>query len=119
MLLGGLADKLKSENLTDTLPVSFILARIEVAQYYLKDAASSPDNIIKARDYIDECIELVETMPISPPVSVQASVYRISALFDKISLNYSAFYRHTLLYLACDREESEGQESIKPGKSMK
>lgn len=112
-MLEGLAERIKKDNLTDTLPVSFILARIEVAQYYLKDS-SSPENAIKARDYIDECIEMVETMPISPPVSVQASVYRISAFYDKISLNYSAFYRHTLLYLACDNEEST--ETIKPGK---
>ena len=115
-MLEGLAERIKKENLTENLPVSFILARIEVSQYYLKDA-SSPDNIITARDYIDECIELVETMPISPPVTVQASVYRISALYDKISLKYSAFYRHTLLYLACDREDrEEGSETIKPGK---
>ena len=115
-MLEGLAERIKKDNLTENLPVSFILARIEVSQYYLKDA-SSPDNIITARDYIDECIELVETMPISPPVTVQASVYRISALYDKISLKYSAFYRHTLLYLACDREDrEEGSETIKPGK---
>ena len=63
------------------------------------------NNITIARDYIDECIELVETV-ISPPIEVQASVYRISALYDKFSLNYSAFYRHTLLYLACESENS-------------
>lgn len=99
-LLEGLAERIKKENLTDTIPVSFILARIEVAQYHLIDS-----NVTIARDYIDECIELVETMPITPPLSVQASVYRISALYDKISLNYSDFYRHTLLFLAsCDIE---------------
>ena len=84
-MLEGLAERIKKENLTDILPVSFILARIEVAQYYLKTTSSSSgDNLSKARDYIDECIELVETMPVSPPMSVQASVYRISALYDKI-----------------------------------
>lgn len=99
-LLEGLADRIKKENLTDSVPVSFILARIEVAQYHLIDS-----NITVARDYIDECIELVETMPITPPMSVKASVYRISALYDKISLNYSDFYRHTLLFLAsCEIE---------------
>lgn len=105
----GLAERIKKENLTDSLPVSFILARIEVAQYYLNSTSSGSatgDNLAlsRARDYIDECIELVETMPNSPPMSVQASVYRISALYDKISLNYTAFYRHTLLYLACEEE---------------
>ena len=109
-MLEGLAERIKKENLTDILPVSFILARIEVAQYYLKTTSSSSgDNLSKARDYIDECIELVETMPVSPPMIVQASVYRISALYDKISLDYSAFYRHTLLYLAC---EGEGELSF-------
>lgn len=108
----GLAERIKKENLTETLPVSFVLARIEVAQYYLKD--SSNENITTARDYIDECIELVETLPISPPLSVQASVYRISALYDKISLNYSAFYRHTLLFLACDQEKGEEADYINP-----
>lgn len=98
LLLEGLAERIKKENLTENVPVSFILARIEVAQYHLIDS-----NVTVARDYIDECIELVETMPITPPMSVQASVYRISALYDKISLNYSDFYRHTLLFLAsCD-----------------
>lgn len=105
-MLEGLAEKIKSENLTATIPVSFILARIEVAQYYLVDSGNS-ENVIKARDYIDECIEMVETMAVSPPMNIQASVYKISALYDKISLNYSAFYRHTLLYLTC----SEGMES--------
>lgn len=96
----GLAERIKKENLSESVPVSFILARIEVAQYHLIDS-----NVTVARDYIDECIELVETMPVSPPMSVQASVYRISALYDKISLSFSAFYRHTLLFLAsCEIE---------------
>jgi 26S proteasome regulatory subunit N9 len=103
-LLEGLADRIKKENLTDILPVSYILARIEASQYYL--ISSVPENVNRARDYIDECIELVETMPVSPPLAVQASVYRISALFDKFSLNYSAFYRHSLLHLACLSQES-------------
>lgn len=105
-MLEGLAEKIKKDNLTATIPVSFILARIEVAQYYLVDPANA-ENVTKARDYIDECIEMVETMPVSSPMNVQASVYRISALYDKISLNYSAFYRHTLLYLTC----SEGNNT--------
>lgn len=108
MLLNGLADRIKSENLTDSLPVSYILARIEVAQYYLADSEKA-ENVTIARDIIDDCIEFVETMPVSPPKSVQASVYRISALYDKFSLNYSAFYRHTLLYLACSADEESSQ----------
>ena len=104
-LLEGLAERIKKENLTEIIPVSYILARIETAQYYLLDSSES-ENLIKSRDYIDECIELVESSPITPPSSVKSSVYRISALFDKISLNYSNFYRHTLLYLASLDSES-------------
>ena len=110
----GLAERIKKENLTEKVSVSFILARIEVAQYHLIDS-----NVTVARDYIDECIELVETMAISPPMSVQASVYRISALYDKISLNYSDFYRHTLLFLAsCEIERISEEKKQEIGHDL-
>lgn len=107
-MLDGLAEKFKTENLTDTLPVSYLLVRAEAAQYYLKLAQANPVLASKARDYLDEVLELLEatltTAP--PPMTIQASIYRISALYDKYSLNYSAFYRHTFLYLACLPAES-------------
>lgn len=107
-LLEGLSQSIKNENLTENLPISYILAKIEVSQYYLSASSTlnRPDYVHIVRDYIDECIELLESMSTKPPVSVQASVYRISALYDKFSLNYSAFYRHTLLYLACEEGKS-------------
>jgi 26S proteasome regulatory subunit N9 len=102
-MLDALAEKFKSENLTESVPVSYILVRAEGAQYYLKLAQAAPLMAAKARDYLDECLELVESIMTTapPPLAIQASVYRISALYDKYSLNYSAFYRHTFLFLAC------------------
>lgn len=101
--MDGLAERFKSENITDTVPVSYILVRAEAAQYYLKLAQATPQLATQARDYLDECLELVESIMTTspPPLAIQASVYRISALYDKYSLNYSAFYRHSFLFLAC------------------
>ncbi len=102
-MLDMLAEKFKTENLTESVPVAYILVRAEAAQYYLKMAQAAPQFASKARDYLDECLELVESIMTTapPPLTIQASVYRISALYDKYSLNYSAFYRHTFLFLAC------------------
>ena len=102
-MLDALAEKFKSENLTETVPVAYILVHAEAAQYYLRLAQAAPPMAAKARDYLDECLELVESIMTTapPPLAIQASVYRISALYDKFALNYSAFYRHTFLFLAC------------------
>lgn len=102
-----LAQKIKKENLTETLPVSYILAHVEAAHYYLKCCSGTNEvEMNRARDYIDECIELVESSPANPPTEIQASVYRISALYDKATFNYTAFYRHAILYLSCLSGES-------------
>ena len=80
-LLDELAQKFKSENLTATVPIAYILVRAESAQYYLKTAQSDVQLAAKARDYLDECLELVESIMTTspPPIEIQASVYRISA----------------------------------------
>lgn len=113
-LLDGLAERFKKETMTGhALPISYILAKAEAAQFYLKESQADTERVHTARDYIDECIELVESMAVSPPASIQASVYRISALYDKFSMNFSAFYRHTFLYLACLPVESMSVASEK------